>query len=162
MVKNRIYFVLVQLIIPIVLCAGNVSELFKYLKLEGVVNCDTMLNMPNIVKGKPIAVEWNDNNPSHIGVSLFSKPVKDMVNHDVCNFVERLFLELSLFPTTNEGVTYLKRKKTEEAKNKYTGMHPTGVRFCGGVWQEKKLYGKLSMGVVRTMFIIDESGVIEP
>ncbi len=30
-----------------------------------------------------------------------------------------------------------------------------------GVWQEKKMYGKISMGVVRTTFIIDESGVIE-
>lgn len=30
-----------------------------------------------------------------------------------------------------------------------------------GVWQEKKLYGKVSMGVVRTTFLIDEQGVIE-
>lgn len=30
-----------------------------------------------------------------------------------------------------------------------------------GVWQEKKNYGKVSMGVVRTTFVIDESGVIE-
>lgn len=29
-----------------------------------------------------------------------------------------------------------------------------------GVWQEKKLYGKVSMGVVRTTFIIDENGTI--
>ena len=29
-----------------------------------------------------------------------------------------------------------------------------------GVWQEKKLYGKISMGVVRTTFIIDEQGKI--
>lgn len=29
-----------------------------------------------------------------------------------------------------------------------------------GVWQEKKLYGKVSMGVVRTTFIIDEKGRI--
>ncbi len=29
------------------------------------------------------------------------------------------------------------------------------------VWQEKKLYGKVSMGVVRTTFIIDEAGNIE-
>lgn len=28
------------------------------------------------------------------------------------------------------------------------------------VWQEKKLYGKVSMGVVRTSFLIDEEGVI--
>ena len=30
-----------------------------------------------------------------------------------------------------------------------------------GVWQEKKLYGKVSMGVARTTFIIDEAGNIE-
>lgn len=30
-----------------------------------------------------------------------------------------------------------------------------------GVWQEKKLYGKVSMGVVRTTFIINEKGMIE-
>jgi len=30
-----------------------------------------------------------------------------------------------------------------------------------GVWREKKLYGKVSMGVVRTTFIIDEQGNIE-
>jgi len=29
------------------------------------------------------------------------------------------------------------------------------------VWQEKKNYGKVSMGVVRTTYIIDENGVIE-
>lgn len=29
-----------------------------------------------------------------------------------------------------------------------------------GVWQEKKLYGKTSMGVARTTFIIDEEGFI--
>ena len=30
-----------------------------------------------------------------------------------------------------------------------------------GVWQEKKLYGKVSMGVVRSTYIIDEQGNIE-
>lgn len=30
-----------------------------------------------------------------------------------------------------------------------------------GVWQEKKNYGKVSMGVVRSTFIIDENGIIE-
>ena len=29
------------------------------------------------------------------------------------------------------------------------------------VWKEKKLYGKVSMGVVRSTYIIDEEGVIE-
>ena len=30
-----------------------------------------------------------------------------------------------------------------------------------GVWQEKKLYGKVSMGVVRTTYVIGPDGVIE-
>ena len=30
-----------------------------------------------------------------------------------------------------------------------------------GVWQEKKMYGKVTFGVVRTTFIIDENGNIE-
>lgn len=29
------------------------------------------------------------------------------------------------------------------------------------VWQEKRMYGKTSMGVVRTTYVIDESGIIE-
>ena len=30
-----------------------------------------------------------------------------------------------------------------------------------GVWQEKKMYGKTSFGVVRTTFLIDENGIIQ-
>ena len=30
-----------------------------------------------------------------------------------------------------------------------------------GVWQEKKLYGKASRGVVRTTYLIDEQGIIQ-
>ena len=29
------------------------------------------------------------------------------------------------------------------------------------VWQEKKMYGKVSMGVVRATYVIDENGVVE-
>lgn len=35
------------------------------------------------------------------------------------------------------------------------------VHEAYGVWQEKKLYGKVNMGVVRTTFIINGEGVIE-
>ncbi len=30
-----------------------------------------------------------------------------------------------------------------------------------GVWQEKKMYGKTFMGIVRTTFLIDENGIIK-
>lgn len=36
-----------------------------------------------------------------------------------------------------------------------------GVLQAYGVWQEKKLYGKVSLGVVRSTYIIDPQGVIE-
>ena len=36
-----------------------------------------------------------------------------------------------------------------------------GVLQAYGVWQEKKLYGKVSMGVVRSTYVIDKNGVIE-
>lgn len=36
----------------------------------------------------------------------------------------------------------------------------TAIQACG-VWQEKKLYGKTTMGVARTTFLIDEQGRIE-
>ena len=33
--------------------------------------------------------------------------------------------------------------------------------FRSDVWKEKKLYGKVSMGVVRSTYLIDENGIIE-
>ena len=30
-----------------------------------------------------------------------------------------------------------------------------------GAWQEKKMYGKVSMGTVRSTVLIDENGVVE-
>ncbi|MGN0308036.1 MAG: thioredoxin-dependent thiol peroxidase [Lachnospiraceae bacterium] len=35
-----------------------------------------------------------------------------------------------------------------------------GVIKAYDVWQEKKLYGKVSMGIVRTTYLIDEEGTI--
>lgn len=35
------------------------------------------------------------------------------------------------------------------------------VHTAYGVWQEKKVFGKVGMGTVRTTFIIDENGEIE-
>ena len=44
----------------------------------------------------------------------------------------------------------------------FTLLSDTGkeVIQAYGVWQEKKNYGRISMGVVRTTYLIDENGVI--
>ena len=36
-----------------------------------------------------------------------------------------------------------------------------GVIENYGVWQEKKMCGKISMGIVRTTYIINEDGIVE-
>ncbi len=43
-----------------------------------------------------------------------------------------------------------------------SGIEPLtyAVQVRRDVWKEKKLYGKVSMGVVRTTYLIDENGVI--
>ncbi len=95
---------------PFTLIAGNVANLFEHLNLQGKVNNDTLIYIPDVAGNRPIVVEWGKKGPLHIGISLFGSPMKDVVNRDACNFVERLFLELSLFPSANEGASYLKRK----------------------------------------------------
>ena len=52
-------------------------------------------------------------------------------------FIDKYNLPFTLIADTNQKVV-----------NKY------------GVWQEKSLYGKKFMGIVRSTFIIDKSGVI--
>ena len=54
-------------------------------------------------------------------------------------------------------------KFAEKYSLPFTLLSDTGLEAIKeyGVWQEKKLYGKVSMGVVRTTFIIDENGMIE-
>jgi len=36
----------------------------------------------------------------------------------------------------------------------------TSINQRYGVWQEKKMFGKIYMGTVRTTFVIDEAGII--
>jgi hypothetical protein len=112
-----IYRILVGLLLvavfPVAITAGNVSSLFEHLKLQGKVNSDTLIHIQQVGGNKPIVVEWGSHGPVHIGISLFDSTMKEIVNQDACNFVERLFLELLLYPSVKEGVAYLKRKNIE-------------------------------------------------
>ena len=74
------------------------------------------------------------------------------------------------FKEKNVQVIGISRDSTESHR-KFAEKHSLPFRLLSdplldasqkyGVWQEKKLYGKVSMGVVRTTFIIDENGNIE-
>ena len=51
-------------------------------------------------------------------------------------------------------VKWLKGEKGQDGKNGKDG------KSAFEVWKEKKNYGKVSMGVVRTTYLIDEQGII--
>ena len=82
-----------------------------------------------------------------------------------CNFAE-------LMPQFREkGVVILGVSKDSVASHKkfeekyglpFTLLSDTEKRVIEayGVWQEKKNYGKVTMGVVRTTYLIDENGII--
>jgi hypothetical protein len=58
---------------------------------------DTIMEVPQVVKGKSLVFELNDKKVvCHIGVSLFSNETKQMLDKGICNFLERYFLELLL------------------------------------------------------------------
>lgn len=54
------------------------------------------------------------------------------------------------------------RKFVEKYELPFTLLADTDHKVCDqyGVWQEKSLYGKKSMGVVRSTFLIDREGVV--
>ena len=79
----------------------------------------------------------------------------------------------------NESLKSLSRKKvvvlgvsadTQESHAKFAEKYDLGFplladiekKVCEkyGVWQEKKLYGKTSMGIVRTTYVIDPKGKV--
>lgn len=79
-----------------------------------------------------------------------------------------------------DSMTRIKRKKTvvlgvsrdsEERHQKFKAKYDLNFQLLAdedgkvcekyGVWQEKKLYGKTFMGIVRTTFIIDPDGKIK-
>ena len=100
-------------------------------------------------------------------VVLYFYP-KDMTSgctRQACGFAE-------LYPQfTERGAAVIGVSKDSVASHKkfeekyglpFTLLSDTGkeVITAYGVWKEKKNYGKVTMGVVRTTYLIDEDGVI--
>lgn len=82
-----------------------------------------------------------------------------------CGYSERYsaFLEkgVEIIGISKDGVA--SHKKFEEKQNlKFTILSDKELEVIQAydVWKEKKNYGKVSMGVVRTTYLIDEEGII--
>lgn len=82
-----------------------------------------------------------------------------------CGFSERYpqFIEKGAVVIGISKDTVASHKKFEEKYNlAFTLLSDTELQVIKAydVWKEKKNYGKFSMGVVRTTYLIDESGII--
>ncbi|MDR2233149.1 MAG: hypothetical protein LBE56_08510, partial [Tannerella sp.] len=73
---------------------GNIA--FSLKKLQDLAsqlpeNCltehDTILICPEISANKSLVIEYNDKKQvSHLGISMFSKEIKQLINEPICNF----------------------------------------------------------------------------
>ena len=82
-----------------------------------------------------------------------------------CGFSERYpqFMEKGAVVIGISKDTVASHKKFEEKYNlAFTLLSDTELEVIKAydVWKEKKNYGKVSMGVVRTTYLIDENGII--
>jgi len=88
---------------------------------------DSIFNCTQILQGKSFVVNYNAKNEvSHLGVSLFSPETKQIINPPVCNFIERLLLELILLKSQKEIINTLKFNKIDIRKN--------GIEFGKGTF----------------------------
>ena len=86
----------------------KLEEVASLLSEKYLIGRDTMMICPEICENKSVVIQYNEKNQvSHLGISMFSREIKDLLNEPVCNFVERLLLELSLAQGKDEIVAEL-------------------------------------------------------
>lgn len=74
---------------------NKLKQLAEQLPVSAFPDRDTILEVSQVIKGKSLVFALNEKKViSHIGVSLFSDETKQMLDKDICNFLERCFLEL--------------------------------------------------------------------
>lgn len=75
----------------------KLKQLAEQLPISIFPDRDTIIEVPQVIKGKSLVFALNEKKlVSHIGVSLFSDETKQMLDRNICNFLERYFLELLL------------------------------------------------------------------
>jgi len=79
---------------------------------------DSIFNCAGLVKGKSLIVNYNSSREiDHIGISLFSNETKLLINLPVCNFIERMLLELVLEEKKKNANALLDRHKMHVSRN---------------------------------------------
>ncbi|MDR2423972.1 MAG: hypothetical protein LBD59_04510 [Prevotellaceae bacterium] len=121
--KTPIYILFVSLCFAVNLQAQNYSsrklaQLGELLPAACMPPSDSIFACAQITKGKSLVVQYNAKNEiEHLGVSMFSAESKEMINLPVCNFIERLMLELLLQKSTADVRDKLREYNIQLRKN---------------------------------------------
>jgi hypothetical protein len=107
--------------------SAKMEELGSDIPADCLPSTNSIFDCPKIIKNKSLVVNFNQAHEiSHLGISLFSDETKELLNLPVCNFIERMMLELVL-ETSTENLTHkLDRLKLTLTKN---GLPYGEVRF---------------------------------
>lgn len=94
---------------------------------------DSVFSCPQIIQKKSLIISYNDKHEiKHLGISLFSPETKEMINLPVCNFIERMMLELSLQQSVidiearlQQSRVYLRKNGVEFNRGYFTSLNST-------------------------------------
>jgi len=79
---------------------------------------DSIFHCPDLLKEKSLVVNYNgEHEINHLGISLFSSETKELLNFPVCNFIERMMLELIVEQSAENFDRKLDRLKLTLMKN---------------------------------------------
>jgi len=96
----------------------KIEELGSAIPADCLPSVDSIFNCPTLVKERSLVVNYNSNNEIiHLGISLFSNETKELLNLPVCNFIERMMLELILEETSEELIQKIDRSKMSISRN---------------------------------------------
>ena len=125
MMRNRLILIGLLIATAGVTCVH--AQVYSSVKMEEVGSeipsaclpkVDSIFSCPQLVKNKSLIVNYNDAGEiSHLGISLFSNETKMLLNMPVCDFIERMMLELVLEQSNDNILHKLDRLKMTLSKN---------------------------------------------
>jgi hypothetical protein len=82
----------------------KLAEIAENFPQNSLPIADSIFVCPQIVQGKSLVIHYNAKKEvEHLGISLFSIQTKEMISKPVCNFIERVLLEL-LLQKSNDAI----------------------------------------------------------
>jgi hypothetical protein len=126
-IKKIITYIFVFIYIPLeaqTYSSNKLAGIGEYLPKNCLPTKDSIFNCPEIIKGKSLVINYNSKNEiTHLGLSLFSQEIKEMINFPVCSFIERFLLELIQRKSSAEIAEKLKEHNITLEEKKLIGTN---------------------------------------